>query len=65
MANNGFEHWFNENKGSEELRDRYANCCEDMKQVGEKRPSFKRWMQSVYDSDPDIQLTDNDCEAVG
>lgn len=64
-SDKGFELWFSENKGSEELRGRYAECCNDMEQIREKKPSFKRWMEQVYNSDPDIQLTENDIECAG
>lgn len=44
-----FKNWYINNEGSEELRDRYRECCNDLKEVGEKPPTFRRWMRELWE----------------
>lgn len=44
-----FKEWYEANKDSEELRERYELCCQDIEYTGETPPSFKKWMREVYD----------------
>jgi NADH:ubiquinone oxidoreductase subunit len=43
-----FKEWYNENKESDELRERYDLCCQDIEETGEVPPSFKKWMKEVW-----------------
>lgn len=46
-----FNEWWNENKHSEELIDRYKNYRLDISYINEKPMSFKRWALRAYQED--------------
>jgi hypothetical protein len=46
-----FEIWWNENKNSESLQDNYQNYLLDVKYVGGKSMSFKKWASDEYIED--------------
>jgi len=43
-----FETWWNENKDSEALYDRYLECCFNSKSTGQISPSYKQWVRKYF-----------------
>lgn len=50
MNEGSFTEWWAENKDSEILAAEYQEACLELKQMGEKACSFKKWAREQYES---------------
>lgn len=56
MDDCAFGEWFEENRQSEELIDRYQSCMHDLRSLGVEvlTPDFREWMRDLWEKEEEI-----------